>query len=64
MRTRATTPLRAVDPNDLTLIRPIFCKFDQPGAYRILPDVLPFLRVTFIIAQKMIEETQLPKRCL
>jgi len=64
VRTRASTPSRAVDANNLTLIRPIFCRSNQSRTYGILLYVLPFLGVTFIIAQNVIEETRLPKRSL
>jgi hypothetical protein len=51
--------------NDLALIRPpIFGKFNKSWAHRILSNVLPFLCVTFVIAQKMIEEIRLPKGTL
>ncbi len=43
--------LRAVDINDLALIRPIFRAVHQARANWIFADVFPFLCVTFIIAQ-------------
>jgi hypothetical protein len=43
--------LRAVDMDDLALIRPIFRAVHQARANWIFADVFPFLCVTFIIAQ-------------
>jgi len=42
--------LRAVDINDLALIRPIFRAVHQARANWIFADVFPFLCVTFIVA--------------
>ena len=54
-------PLRAVDINHFALIRPILWRFNQSGTHGILSNVIPLLRITFIIAQQMIEKTGLPK---
>ena len=43
--------LRAVDIDDLALIRPIFRAVHQARANWIFADVFPFVCVTFIIAQ-------------
>src|SRR4029450_5431696 len=43
--------LRAVDIDDLALIRPIFRAVHQARATWIFADVFPFLCVTFIVAQ-------------
>jgi len=43
--------LRAVDMNDLALIRPIFRAVHQARANWIFADVFPFLRVAFIVSQ-------------
>src|SRR5205823_6574642 len=52
--------LRPVDYDDLSGILPVVCVSDQSRANWILPDVIPFLRVAFIAAQKMIEKPPLP----
>jgi len=43
--------LRAVDIDDLALIRPIFRAVHQARANWIFADVFPFLRVAFIVSQ-------------
>ena len=56
--------LHAIDVNDLALVRPIFRATDQVCAHRIFAHIFPFLRVTFIAAQQMIEESFLPNLCV
>src|SRR5207247_9096513 len=52
--------LRPVDCDDLPGMRPVVCVSDQSRANWILPDVIPFLRVAFIAAHKMIDKPPLP----
>jgi len=47
---------RAIDHHKFTLVRPLI------GAYRILAHIFPFLAVTLVVTQHMIEESRLPKR--
>ena len=54
--------LCAIDEHDLAGIRPVIGFRYQPSAKRILPNVIPFLSVAFITAQKMIEKAALPDR--
>ena len=42
---------------------PLFGCRHQPSPDWIPPDVFPFLRVTFIAPQEMIEKSALPNRC-
>jgi hypothetical protein len=46
---------------DFTLIWPVFRPCDQLCPHRIPPDVIPFLRVTFIPPQQMIKTPRLPE---
>jgi hypothetical protein len=53
-----------IDANYLASIQPILGVCDESGPYRIVTNIIPFLRVTFIAPQNMIEETTLPNRLL
>jgi len=59
--TRLPLQLRAVDQGDFPLISPVVRMFDQTGTDRIVANVLPLLRVTFITAEEVIEKAGLPK---
>ena len=48
--------------NDFTLIRPALSCLTKFCSYRIQPYIIPFLRITLMIAQEMIEEAFLPMR--
>ncbi len=52
--------LRTVDVNDLSLVRPIFRATHQACAHRVFAHIFPFLRVAFVSAQHVIEESFLP----
>ena len=54
--------LCAIDEHDLPGIRPVIGFRYQTSANRILPDVIPFVCVAFIIAENMIEKAALPDR--
>ena len=54
--------LCAIDEHNLSGIWPVLHIGYQTSANRILPDVIPFLSVTFITAQNMIEKAALPGR--
>ncbi len=55
---------RTVDIDDLALIRPIFPAVNQACTNWISADIFPFLRVAFIVAQHVIEESFLPNLCV
>ena len=55
---------RAINYHNFPGVGPVIGFRYQTSANRILPDVIPFLGVTFITAQKVIEKTALPgRRC-
>ena len=55
---------RAIDVNDFALVRPIFPAVNQACTNWISADIFPFLRVAFIVAQHVIEESFLPNLCV
>src|SRR4029077_2981307 len=52
----------AIDEHDLPGILPIIGFRYQPSANGILPDVIPFVSVAFIVAEDIIEKAALPDR--
>ena len=52
--------LRSVNYDNFSGIGPVVCIFHQSCANWVLPDITPFLGITFIGAQKMIEKAALP----
>ena len=57
--------LCAIDEHDLPGISPLVWIVDQSSTDRILPNVIPFVSVAFIVAEDMIEKAALPdRRCL
>ena len=53
--------LRSIDHSDFSLVSPAVRSFDKASSNRILADILPFLRITFVAAQNVIKESRLPK---
>src|SRR5262249_5908009 len=45
-----------------TRVGPILRDANKPSSYRIIPDIIPFLRVPFFRAQDVIKEFALPQR--
>src|SRR6516225_10142147 len=58
---RLPLQLRSIDHSDFSLVSPAVGSFGKASANRILADVLPFLRITFVAAQNVIKESRLPK---
>jgi hypothetical protein len=46
---------------NFTLKRPILCRADQASTNRIFANIIPFLRVTFGIANEVIKKSASPK---
>ena len=53
--TRLPLQLRAIDHGDLPLISPVVRAFHKTSSNRIVPDVIPFLRIAFIATQNVIK---------
>ena len=51
-----------IDHHKFTSVRPFVGPYNQFGANRILAHVFPFLAVTLVVTQHVIEESRLPKR--
>ena len=58
---RLPLQLRAIDHHDFPMVWPVIGSFYQTGPNRIVANVIPFLRVTFVAAQNVIKESRLPK---
>jgi hypothetical protein len=52
---------RVLNRHNFTLKRPILCRADQASTHRIFANIIPFLRVTFGIADQVIKKSALPK---
>jgi hypothetical protein len=53
---------RAIDADDFSGERPVFCASDETGADGVLEHVVPFRAVTLVAAQEVIMEAGLPER--
>src|SRR5438094_591059 len=52
--------LSSINQKNFTRIRPFIGIRDQAGAHRILPQIVPLLRVAFIVSNHVIKEPALP----
>jgi hypothetical protein len=58
----AAKDLCAIDHHKFALVRPFIGAYNQSGPHGILAHVFPFLAVTLVVTQHMIEKSRLPKR--
>ena len=52
----------AIERDDFAGERPFLRVADKSSTHRILPHIIPLLRIAFIVSQDMIEEAALPDR--
>ncbi len=58
----AAKDLCSIDHHKFTLVRPFVGAYNQFGTNRILAHVIPFLAVTLVVTQHVIEKARLPQR--
>ena len=59
--TRLPLQSHAVNHDDFSLVEPVVRIFHKTGANRIVANVVPFVGITLLAAQNVVEESRLPE---